>query len=310
MGDYEQTTYATREQWLEGRKGTIGASAGAAALGLNPWQSPFQLYLQMTEDSPPLQENAAMRAGRILEPAVAQFFQEDTGREVISPPGDGLTIYKNSDYPFLSSTPDRFQRMDGKKDDGLVELKTSTSFSKGDWEDGKVPVQYEAQINIQMATTGLSWGSLSVLFDGREHEYRDLVILPDDQMEVILKALEDFWKRVQDRNPPDPDHRDLDAVKALFPESDPEKVLTLTMEQALRMEALWMLKTDYAKEVKEAEKHQKDADAKLRMEMAGNEEAHAPDGTVYRLPTTRVEEKTVERPAYSFRKLYRRKPKA
>lgn len=309
MGDIESTTYPTRERWLKARQGAIGASSAAAALGLSPWQSPFDLYLSLTGEKPPQEETDAMRAGRILEPAVAQFFQEDTGRSVWAPSESGLTIFKNADLPFLAATPDRFQNMQGKEGDGNLQLKTSSGFNKHEWDEGAIPVQYEVQVNIEMLCTGLSWGSISVLFDGRTHEYRDYVLLESGEQEAVLKVLEEFWQRVQTGTPPDPDHRDLDAVKALFPTADPEKVLALTAEQAMRFDALWAQRSTYAQEARDAEKMKVDAEAKIRLELGENEEAHAPDGAVYRLPTTEVAAKTVERAAYSFRKLSRRAPK-
>jgi len=253
-----------------------------------------------------------MRAGRILEPAVAEFFAEDTGRDVWAPSANGFTIYKNEDYPFLAATPDRFQRTIDSQGTGNLQLKTASGYTKEHWEGGVIPTHYEVQVQIEMLCTGLSWGSISVLFDGRTHEYRDYVLLPNDQQEVVLKALEKFWGQVQSGTPPDPDHRDLDAVKALFPSSDPESILELTAEQAYRMEALWAQKETHRLAIKDAEAGKADAEANLKYMIGKNEEAHAPDGTIYRLPTTRVkkEEKVTPASEYSFRKLSRRRPKA
>lgn len=37
-----------REQWLEVRKGGIGSSDAAAAVGMNPYKSPLELWLEKT----------------------------------------------------------------------------------------------------------------------------------------------------------------------------------------------------------------------------------------------------------------------
>ncbi len=43
-----KTQDLSREQWLDIRKGGIGSSDAAAAVGLNPYQSPLQLWMEKT----------------------------------------------------------------------------------------------------------------------------------------------------------------------------------------------------------------------------------------------------------------------
>ena len=42
---------ATREEWLKARKLGLGGSDMAAVLGLSPWRSPIDVWLDKTSDS-------------------------------------------------------------------------------------------------------------------------------------------------------------------------------------------------------------------------------------------------------------------
>ena len=62
-----------REEWLEVRKNGIGSSEVATIVGLNPWQTPYQLWRIKTGQDAPKNENFAMKAGHYLEDAVSLF---------------------------------------------------------------------------------------------------------------------------------------------------------------------------------------------------------------------------------------------
>ena len=80
-----------RNEWLEHRKSGIGSSEVATILGLNPWETPYQLWRRKVGLDEPKTETFAMKAGHYLEDAVAQFWHDDTGREIIkSSAGDWL----------------------------------------------------------------------------------------------------------------------------------------------------------------------------------------------------------------------------
>ena len=77
----------TREQWLATRKTGIPASDAAAILGLSPWKSPLDVWLEKTGRAP-IQEIAPKREdlfflGHQLEPAIAAMYSRKTGRELL-----------------------------------------------------------------------------------------------------------------------------------------------------------------------------------------------------------------------------------
>ena len=48
---------SSHEQWLENRKGGIGSSEVATIVGLNPYETPYQLWLRKTGQIPAKEEN-------------------------------------------------------------------------------------------------------------------------------------------------------------------------------------------------------------------------------------------------------------
>ena len=70
---------ATHEEWLEVRKSGIGSSEVATIVGLNPWETPYQLWRRKRGLDAPKPENFAMKAGHYLEDAVSRFWADETG---------------------------------------------------------------------------------------------------------------------------------------------------------------------------------------------------------------------------------------
>ena len=60
-----------RAEWLKVRESGIGSSEVATIIGLNPWETPYQLWRRKIGLDAPKQENFAMKAGHYLEDAVA-----------------------------------------------------------------------------------------------------------------------------------------------------------------------------------------------------------------------------------------------
>ena len=85
-----KTNNLNREQWLEVRKGGIGSSDAAAAVGLNPYKSQLELWMEKTDrdgglpKTNPNDETSPMYWGTLLESIVAAHYTKRTGNTVRS----------------------------------------------------------------------------------------------------------------------------------------------------------------------------------------------------------------------------------
>ena len=71
-----KTLEMPRDEWLELRRQGIGGSDAAAILGLNPWKTPMDVWLEKTgEFTRDDEENEQMYWGTVLEAVVAEEFK-------------------------------------------------------------------------------------------------------------------------------------------------------------------------------------------------------------------------------------------
>lgn len=181
----------SREAWLELRKGGIGSSEVGTILGLNPYETPYQLWRKKKGLDAPTPENFAMRAGHYLEDAVSLFYQDETGNEIIkSSAGDWIII--NNERPFLRVSPDRtcWKRGMARKHDnkGIVECKTTQKEIDGD----SLPQHWFCQLQYQLGVAELNWGAIAWLTAGREFGYRDLTF-DKDFYDWMIEEVTRFW---------------------------------------------------------------------------------------------------------------------
>ena len=102
---------ASREQWLTERRKGIGGSDIATLLGVNPYQSEYELWLDKSGRAGPDEQTGAMQRGVWLEPRLAAIFSERTGLAVRR-----CGLVKNRYDGRVRATPDRLA-----EDGGCVE---------------------------------------------------------------------------------------------------------------------------------------------------------------------------------------------
>ena len=181
---------ADRKAWLSLREKGIGSSEVGTILGVNPWETPYQLWRRKKGLSPAVEENEAMRAGHLLESAVAKYFEEESGRQVIkSSDGDWLAVDTKRD--FLRVSPDRTYWLDGKHSNdnkGILECKTTQLEIDGD----DLPKHWFCQLMYQLGVMGYRQGSLAWLIRGRKFGYR-YIDFDADFYAYMVERLTKFW---------------------------------------------------------------------------------------------------------------------
>lgn len=182
---------SNREEWLQHRQSGIGSSEVATIVGLNPWETPYQLWRRKLGIDPPKQESFAMKAGHYLEDAVAQFWHDETGQEIIKRSAvDWIVV--NADKPYMRVSPDRTYWLAGmphsNANKGILECKTTQMSIDPD----DIPKHWFCQVQYQLGVAELEQGSLAWLCSGREFGYKNLSLVPDFYG-WLVEEVERFW---------------------------------------------------------------------------------------------------------------------
>lgn len=149
------------------RKMGIGGSDIAAILGLSPFRTPFDVWLEKTGDPAfkPQEETPQMRFGTLMEPVLARVYEEEHPGTKIVPMGGAHS------EPIWHPNKIAYAHIDGivtgepaaisGPQNGIWEGKTA--WDDRDWRDG-VPIYYETQVRHYLAITGEPWCDITICF--------------------------------------------------------------------------------------------------------------------------------------------------
>ena len=214
----------TPEEWRDQRRKTIGGSDAGTILGLNQFDSPYNLWAIKTGKIIPedISDKEAVRLGHDLEQYVADRFMEETGLKLRR---DNNFVY-NDKYPFAHVQADRLV----VGENAGFEAKTTSS-----WEtlkkcrEGKYPDTWYAQcVHAMMVTEADRW-HLGVLCLGKGF-FRFLIERDEAEIAALAKAEADFWKLVETDTAPPVDGLAStgDALRTVFPNSEAGSVADLS----------------------------------------------------------------------------------
>lgn len=205
--------YHDREEWLAGRKKSLGCSEVAAAIGMSHFQSALELWKIKTgkQAAKDLSDNARVEYGTNAEAPLRELFtlKHKDEYEVLYHP---YRIYKNDLYDGLHATLDGelIRLSDGAK--GVWECKTAMLLSKAaeaDWADNSIPTTYYVQVLAQAAIMEADFVILNaeLRFSDGHAEIREYPIEIDDEQvqqdtQFILSETKKFWQYVLDGKEP------------------------------------------------------------------------------------------------------------
>lgn len=207
----------SRDDWLAVRRTGIGGSDAAAAVGLNPYMSTLELWLEKTGRADglprpsPDDTTSPTYWGTLLEPIVAASYTKQTGNRVrrIN------AVLRHPTIPWMLANLDR--EIVGVPDVQILECKTAGEFGARLWRDG-VPEYVQIQVQHQLAVTGKAAAHVAVLLCGQALEVHR--IERDDALIGRLIELEArFWRFVQTDTPPQADGSESAdrALRHLYP---------------------------------------------------------------------------------------------
>ena len=207
-----------RESWLALRRQGVGGSDAAAAVGLHPYRSPLELWLDKTgrqggRGSESVDPKSPAWWGQLLEPTVADAYAQVTGRKVRRV----NAILQHPEHSWMIANLDR--EVVGDADVQILEVKTTGPWEAKRWRNG-VPQHVQLQVQHQLAVTGMQAADIAVLIGGQQLEIHRL-----ERDEVVIERLialeRAFWSCVEADTPPQPDgsQSSADALRELYPES-------------------------------------------------------------------------------------------
>lgn len=197
----------SREQWLAVRRGGIGSSDAAAAVGLSPYKSPLELWLEKTgrKEGPDLSQSEAVFWGTTLEAIIANVYANRTGNKVRRV----NAVLQHPDHPFMLANLDR-----AVGSEGVLEVKTAGGHSAQFWEEG-VPEHYQCQVIHQLAVTGKAWADVAVLIGGQDFRiYR--IERDESQIVDLIERETAFWHLVESDVQPAVDGSESSASALAF----------------------------------------------------------------------------------------------
>ncbi len=215
---------------LELRKTAIGASEIAAIAGLSPWATPIDIYMRKVGLVPPSGERSEQsELGDLLEPAIARLAAKRLGIEIEYAGGRSV---QHPEHSFLLATPDYVVLDPNRDPHGVLEIK-SVGYRVADRWGDEPPDFVVAQVQTQLACTGLRDGIIAALIGGRD--LRTYEVPYDAEFATGLIAIaREFWEQhVVPRIPPELDEteasrkllaarypRHVDDIRPARPEID------------------------------------------------------------------------------------------
>lgn len=252
----------------------IGGSDAAAILGVSPWATPVELWMQKTGRAPKEEFDAVRQRifdrGHKLEPFIRDMVIDklrDQGVEVELVACNAR--YTDPEHSFMSCEVDFELRLTGLVEigDDVIEMhgehvnadaKSVTGFARKKWGEENtedVPIEYAAQFMHGLSITGRRYCLVAAL---RSFDDVDIYwVRRDDETIAAMREKEVvFWNEHVLGDTP-PDTFTFDDVKLLFP-NDNGLSIDATPEVALKVQELAKVKAQI-KDLEDAEevlKHQ------------------------------------------------------
>lgn len=193
---------SSHEGWLENRKDGLGGSDSSAILGISPFKSNIDLWLEKTGQKEPddISNDEKVKYGHEAENPLRTLFMLDHPEYELF--HNEYMILQNTTYPFLQASLDGelTEITTGRK--GIYEGKTTEIMNKQmlyEWKNG-IPNHYYTQCLHYLIVTGYEFvwlrAKLKFVWDSNYQEIRDYYFTREDvldDMKYLLKKEEKFW---------------------------------------------------------------------------------------------------------------------
>jgi hypothetical protein len=233
--------------WHALRRQDITASVAAALLGAadpedqHAYATPYQLYMLARGAVEPEsidEEGPILRGWLMEEPAVRLLRRRNPTWIVQHNTGEGRVYYRDP-ATRMGCTPDAIVN-DPQRGIGIVQIKSvEASIFRRKWknDDGDIepPLWIAVQAIVEATLVGASWAAVAPIVVGHGVEMPLIdVPLHGGIMTRLREAVAEFWRRVDARQPYDPDFgRDGELISRLYDDPTPGVIADLTADNHL-----------------------------------------------------------------------------
>ena len=199
--DITRIQFDSMEEWLVNRKG-IGGSDASAILGLNPYKTNQELWMEKKGQMSPvdISDKSYVKYGNDAEPLLRALFALDYPEYKVEYYDNNMII--NKKYPWAHASLDgELMDPDGRR--GILEIKTTNILQSMQWEkwDNRIPDNYYIQVLHYLLVTEYDFvvlkAQLKRVRDGEVrlttkhyHIEREEVL---DDIEMLKNEEEKFW---------------------------------------------------------------------------------------------------------------------
>lgn len=210
----------------------VTASKVPAILGISPWKTPAELWLEMTGTvTPEALEGDHLDFGHDSEESLCRFWARKNPEWALSAgtvrSGSRERGYTNPDLPFKNQViiDARAIRRRGKREHRILECKISASAAWGTPGDD-LPAHVAAQVQTQMGTSGIHQATVIALVSGDKPmvpRLYDLTFDPD-LWEAMVAHIDEFVDTLGNAEPPLPAAHLIERLSALHPPIEDDEV--------------------------------------------------------------------------------------
>ena len=208
--DITRIQFDSMEEWLVNRKG-IGGSDASAILGLNPYKTNQELWMEKKGQMSPMDisDKPYVKYGNDAEPLLRALFALDYPEYKVEYYDNNMII--NKKYPWAHASLDgELMDPDGRR--GILEIKTTNILQSMQWEkwDNRIPDNYYIQVLHYLLVTEYDFvvlkAQLKRVRDGevrlttKHYHIERKEVLSDIKM--LKEEEEAFWHSLQSRQKP------------------------------------------------------------------------------------------------------------
>lgn len=202
--------FDSMEEWLVNRKG-IGGSDASAILGLNPYKTNQELWMEKKGQMSPvdISDKPYVKYGNDAEPLLRALFALDYPEYKVEYYDNNMII--NKKYPWAHASLDgELMNPDGRR--GILEIKTTNILQSMQWEkwDNRIPDNYYIQVLHYLLVTEYDFvvlkAQLKRVRDGEVrlttkhyHIEREEVL---SDIKMLKEEEEAFWRSLQSGQEP------------------------------------------------------------------------------------------------------------